>query len=142
MQACLDVCVAPSNADRGDAAQAAFDRTISHYRREIPDLLEFKASSVAPWFGQQTVDHTQRHLNPTRCSRHCSMPQRSADFSQRPPAQMETRNPNSPLPTNSSHDTGSPSKHMSKSRKASRWPHRQSHQPLGPSTPARWRRQR
>ena len=33
------------------------------------------------------------------------------------------------------HDT-----HISKRRTASRWPHKQSHQPLGPSTPVRWRR--
>ena len=38
--AALDVCVASSNAAaaRGDAAPAAFDRKILHYRREIPDL--------------------------------------------------------------------------------------------------------
>ena len=35
-----DVCVSSSNAaaDRRDAAQAAFDRKTSHYRREIKDL--------------------------------------------------------------------------------------------------------
>ena len=38
--AALDVCIASSNAAaaRGDAAQAAFDRTLSHYSREIPEL--------------------------------------------------------------------------------------------------------
>ena len=38
--AALDVCVASSNAAaaRGDAAQAAYDRKLSSYRQEIPDL--------------------------------------------------------------------------------------------------------
>ena len=38
--AALDVCVASSTAAaaRGDAAQAAFDRKISHYRHQVPDL--------------------------------------------------------------------------------------------------------
>ena len=38
--AALEVCVPSSNvaAARGDAAQAAFDRKLSSYRQEIPDL--------------------------------------------------------------------------------------------------------
>ena len=38
--AALDVCVASPNAAeaRGDAAQASFDRKMSHYRNEISDL--------------------------------------------------------------------------------------------------------
>ena len=40
LSAALDVCVASPNAAaaRGDAAQAAFDRQLSNYRHEIPDL--------------------------------------------------------------------------------------------------------
>ena len=38
--AALDVCVASSNAAaaRRDAAQALFDRKLSHYRQQIPDI--------------------------------------------------------------------------------------------------------
>ena len=38
--AALDVCDAPPNAAaaRGDAAQASFDRKLSHYRNEVPNL--------------------------------------------------------------------------------------------------------
>ena len=34
----LDVCVASNAAARGDAAQAAFDRKLSHFRDEISEL--------------------------------------------------------------------------------------------------------
>ena len=58
--AALDVCVASSNAaGRGDAAQAAF--TV-----EKSQTYELKASSMVPWFGQQTVDHTEQ--SPEPCS--------------------------------------------------------------------------
>ena len=40
MSAALDVCVASSiaAAARGDAAQAAFDRNLTHYSNEIGEL--------------------------------------------------------------------------------------------------------
>ena len=47
------------------------------------------------------------HPNPAIRSRHCSLPQRSANVSQSPPAQMETRNSKSPPPTKSSQASSS-----------------------------------
>ena len=70
--AALDVCVCVWHLPlqlqpEGDAAQAAFDRKISHYRHEISDLRG--RSFAAPWCGQQTVAHAQQLPQP------CSTPQ-------------------------------------------------------------------
>ena len=54
------------------------------------------------------------HLNPTKRSRHCSVPQRSAKVSQIAPAQMKTRNSHSLSSSKGCHDTGSPASYISK----------------------------
>ena len=70
--AALDVCAASPNeaAARGDAAQAAFDRKLSHYRQEIPHLRNL-GIHCRPLSGQQMSDHTLPSLE------HCSMLQTS-----------------------------------------------------------------
>ena len=138
--AALDVCVAPSNAaaSRGDAAQAAFDRKTSHYRSPRPACPRHRLSS--PGLDSRRSTTPSSFPNPTVRSGHRSKPQRTANVSKSPPAQMQTRNSESPPPTKSSHDTSSPTEHNSKRTVSCHLSHRQSHQPLVPSTPARWRR--
>ena len=111
----LDVCVASSIAAavRGDAAQAAFDRKTSHYRRAIPN---HRAQDIVYRPLVWTADgrpHPAVTRTPQR-SRHRVLPQWTANDSKNPPTQMETRNSNGPPPTESSHDTSSPTKHISK----------------------------
>ena len=57
--AALDVCVASSTAAaaRGDAAQAAFDREVSHYRN-----CGNRAFTMALSFGRRTDDRTRPSL--------------------------------------------------------------------------------
>ena len=50
-----------------------------------------------------------------------SHPQRSTNVGNIASARMESRHPDSPPPTNGSHDAGSPPKPISTSRMASRW---------------------
>ena len=68
----LDVCVASSNATAAleDAAQAAFDRKLSHYRHQIRDL-RGQGSSTALWSERMMGGHTQRSHEP------CNMQQTS-----------------------------------------------------------------
>ena len=80
--AALDVCVASPNAAaaRGDAAQASFDRKLSHHRDEI--------STVDLLSGRQTGDHTQpshehcsvqQTLHPAGMASRCRLNRSSAD---------------------------------------------------------------
>ena len=55
---------------------------------EKSQTYELKASCIVLWFGQQMVGPTLP--NPTLRSRHRIMPQRTANVSKSPPAQMET----------------------------------------------------
>ena len=59
--AALDSCVASPNAAaaRGDAAQASFDRKLSHYRDEISDLRTPKHSLSTSCLDCRRGDHTR-----------------------------------------------------------------------------------
>ena len=100
----LDVCVPSSNAAaaRGDAAQAAFDRKLSHYRQQ---------NTSPPWSGQPSPSLVWTDGRPhpavtrTVC-RHRIQPQRPTDVD-KITSLMETRNPDRPS-AKSSHDAGSP----------------------------------
>ena len=87
--AALDVCVASSNAAaaRRDAAQALFDRKLSHYRQQIPDI---RGEGILYRLLVWTAD-ARPHPAVTRtlqcaaaCSRHRSMPQRSTNVGKTP----------------------------------------------------------
>ena len=81
--AALDVCVASSTAAaaRGDTAQAAFDR--KHLTQKIwnsrPSGSRHRLSPSGLDSRRSTTPSS--HLNPTICSRHCSVLQRSANVS-------------------------------------------------------------
>ena len=97
--AALDVCVASSNAAaRGDAAKAA---ATHHTTGEKSQTCELKHRLSLPGLDSRRSPKHSSHL----CSEHRVLPQRSATVSNRPPAQMEKRKPNSPRPTKSSHLT-------------------------------------
>ena len=129
--AALDVCVAfPKAAARGGAAQAACDRKLFNYRHEIPDLRN-----------QDIVDRPPRHSNFAACSGHRVQPQRTTNVGKTTLTQMETRNSDSPPPSESSDDASSPAEPLGTSRVAPRRSHRQSSQSLG-SCPPSWRRKR
>ena len=66
-----------------------FDRKISHYTSEIPDLRAQGIVYRPLDSGRSTTPSS--HLDPTIRSRHCSVPQGSAKVSQITPAQMEAR---------------------------------------------------
>ena len=107
--AALDVCVASSNAAaaRVDAAQAAFDRKTSHYKRNPrPTSPRHRLSS--PCLDSRRPTTPSSHQNLTVRSRHRIVWQRTTNVSKSSPAQMETRNSNSPPPTPGSHDSSSP----------------------------------
>ena len=110
----LDVCVASSNAvaARGDAAQAAFDRKIFHYRRENsrPPGSRHRLSPCGLDSGGRP------HAAVTRTPQ-----QHAADIAAcRNLQQRSTRNSNSPSPS-----AGSPSSYIGKGRMAFCQPHRQ-----------------
>ena len=88
--AALDVGVASSiaAAARRGAAQAAFDRKLSHYRNEIVERQQ--GIQYRP-----CLDNGRPHPAVTErfSSQHCSVPQRSANVCKVPSAQMETRDP-------------------------------------------------
>ena len=72
----------------------------SHTADDKFQTIGFKASSVAsPVLNSRLSTTPSSHPNPSIRSRHRSVPQRSANVSQIPPAHVETRNPKSPPPT-------------------------------------------
>ena len=112
----------------GDAAQAAFDRGISYNKREIPDLQAHGiVCRLLVWTADgrphPAVTRTlQIAANIAACRNGQQM---SAKVLQH---RLKHEVQNSPPPTKSRKDTGSPSS--------------RSHQSLDPRTPTRWRRRR
>ena len=138
--AALDVCEASSNAvaARRDAAQAAFERKTSYYRRKIPVL---RAEGIACRSLVWTADgHTLHPHGPCSVLLMFASCRNGQQLSAKgSPAQMETRNTNCP-PAKSSNDANGPTKHIRERAMASGPTRRHSHQPLESSTPTRWRR--
>ena len=78
--ATLDVCVAFSiaAAAHGDAAQAAFDRKLAHYRNEIGELGQQNIHSPPASLDSGREAAFSRHSNTSVRSRHRLQPQRAA----------------------------------------------------------------
>ena len=99
--AALDVCVASSiaAAARGDAAQAAFDRKLSHYRNEIGELRQQNIHLRSLVWTADGRPHraaaSTRRSNASVRGRHRLQPKRAASVGETPSSQVETRNPNS-----------------------------------------------
>ena len=94
--AALDVCVASSTAAaaRGDAAQAAFDRKISHYRNEIGGTAATGRSLSLSCLDSGWTTAPGRHANASVRSRHCLQPERAANAGGITSSQVEARNLN------------------------------------------------
>ena len=128
--AALDVCVASSiaAAARGNAAQAAFDRKLTHYRNELGELRQQKIHfRPLVWTADGRHPAVTRPLQYAADIASTGMGSRCR---RNPASQMETRNPNrSPTPKGS-HGSGSSPESSSEGR-ALRRHDRQSPAPLG-----------
>ena len=94
--AALDVCVASpiAAAARGGAAQAAFDRKLSHHRNEIGELRQQGIHCRPLNLDSGRTTAPSRHSSASVCGRHCVQPFRAASVGEITSSQMEARSPN------------------------------------------------
>ena len=109
--AALDVCVASSiaAAARGDAAQAAFDRKLTHHRDEFGALVLTEHSLPLACVDCRRAAASSRHPGASVRSRHRFQSEWAAFVGEVPSSQMEARTPNrSPAEEGSHGSRGSP----------------------------------
>ena len=131
--AAMDVCVASSiaAAARGDAAQTAFDRKLSHYRNEIGEM-RHRGIHYRPLVWTGRIQPSRERFSTRQTS---PPPKRAASVGEIPSSHVETRDPNrSPAPEGSHGPRSSPES-FSAGKVASRRHHRQSFEPLGTCPP-------
>ena len=119
-----DACEASSIAAavRGDAAQAAFDRNLTHYRNELGELrmqnIHYRPLVRGP------AAASGRHSNASVRGKHRLQSKRAAFVGEIPLSQVETQ-------SKGSHGSRSSPESFSEGGAALRWHHRQSLAPLG-----------